>query len=59
MVRLLVVLTVYYYTFRMFNQTAVDLWAMETAACVAIKGFDGVLLDMEGIGLQGPNVQGV
>ena len=33
----------------MFNQTAVLAWADEVATCIPEKGFDGVLLDQEGI----------
>jgi hypothetical protein len=35
---------------QIFNKTAVDEWAAETAECVFASGFDGVLQDMEGIG---------
>ena len=36
---------------KMFNQTAVRKWAKDSASCVPAKGFDGVLLDMEGPGM--------
>ena len=35
---------------RMYNSTAVQEWANVTATCVAKSGFDGVMLDQEGIG---------
>ena len=34
---------------RISNQTAVLAWAAEVAACVLARGFDGVLLDIEGV----------
>jgi len=33
-----------------YDKEATTAWAQETAACVVEKGFDGILLDMEGIG---------
>ena len=33
-----------------YNHTAVDEWASKAASCSVEKGFDGILLDMEGIG---------
>ena len=33
-----------------YDKDAVNDWASETASCVIEKGFDGILLDMEGIG---------
>ena len=35
---------------QIFNTSAVDEWARETAECVFTSGFDGILQDMEGIG---------
>ncbi len=35
----------------MFNRTAVQQWARETATCIPASGFDGVLLDQEAIDL--------
>ena len=34
---------------RIYNETAVLGWAADVAACVPARGFDGVLLDIEGV----------
>jgi hypothetical protein len=35
---------------RRYNKTAVNAWARDTSECLATEGFDGISLDMEGIG---------
>lgn len=34
---------------RIYNQSAVSQWAQEVASCVPERGFDGVMLDIEGV----------
>ena len=35
---------------KVYDKGEVDQWAAESASCAIEKGFDGILLDMEGIG---------